>query len=511
MGLLDRNKHKPQPPPGGASAANGASPPVAGDADALRDMLIAAASARDIKLVTSLATANRQQILSSFSHWQKAPEEIRANSAAMQRYGAALVMLAELFRDKLGDPSLLEKLQGSRPSAAPSPIDSLVAQWERGIAQSDELVQAGKFDEATAVLSRVMAGLASVPRDIPLPLHAVTEGRLAHAYFSQGQVAPALEHMTLALQLAEERRDDQGIVAGLRGLYEIGRYAGEKDRAAEFADRLAAQLGKMGLAADQHWWTKQAGIVRAGEPLCRVVFFVNEQQCEVDELPPLTEGRLRYGFVRNRPSLGQCEAMVQQAMAAGQQAKFEQAVGLLLQAARVDPFDPTPHYQAAVTLMHLEKPAEAVEEYDQTEKLAPGWFNCRGERWVASEIAAGRLEQPVFFILRTEEMPEQAMSWEQKLSLVDQATAKGLESAPLLLYRARCLMRLGRVSESLPILRRALEIAAEPDIKTRVLVDLQMVVSDTAEKRDLLQQAIALNGNLAAAAIARLTLKQMGS
>jgi len=79
----------------------------------------------------------------------------------------------------------------------------------------------------------------------------------------------------------------------------------------------------------------------------------------------------------------------------GQQAKFEEALDVFRQAAMADPYDPNPHYQAAVTMMHLERAAEAVEAYDTTERLAPGWFNSRAERWVAAEIAAGRLEHPV--------------------------------------------------------------------------------------------------------------------
>jgi predicted Zn-dependent protease len=159
--------------------------------------------------------------------------------------------------------------------------------------------------------------------------------------------------------------------------------------------------------------------------------------------------------------------------------------------------------------MHLERPAEAVAAYDQTEKLAPGWFNTRAERWVAAEVAAGRLDQAIFFILRTEDMPDSAAGWDQKLSLVDQAITRAGDIPPLLLYRARCLMRMGRAAEAEPVVRAALEKATEPDVRTRLLVDLQMLSPDVQEKKRLLAEAVALSGNIAAAGVARVAQRQM--
>ncbi len=70
-------------------------------------------------------------------------------------------------------------------------------------------------------------------------------------------------------------------------------------------------------------------------------------------------------------------------------------------------------------------------------------------------------------------------------------------------------MRLGRPTEAEPVLRLALEKATEPDVRTRLLVDLQMLLGDVEEKRRLLNEAVALNGNLAAGAVARVALGQL--
>ena len=152
MGLLDRNKRKPAAAPAApvaapaadaTQAAAPASPISQTDADSLRDMLIAAASARDDKLVMTLATANRQAIAAHFAQWQKVPDAIRENGGAMQRYAATLIALAEMFRDKFGDPSLMALLSGPGPEP-----QTMQAQWERGIAQAEKLASELRFEES---------------------------------------------------------------------------------------------------------------------------------------------------------------------------------------------------------------------------------------------------------------------------------------------------------------------------------------------------------------------------
>ena len=68
---------------------------------------------------------------------------------------------------------------------------------------------------------------------------------------------------------------------------------------------------------------------------------------------------------------------------------------------------------------------------------------------------------------------------------------------------------LGHFAEAEPVLRTGVEKAAEPDVCTRLLVDLQMITQDPQEKLRLLKEAIALNGNLAAAAVARVAMNQL--
>jgi hypothetical protein len=69
------------------------------------------------------------------------------------------------------------------------------------------------------------------------------------------------------------------------------------------------------------------------------------------------------------------------------------------------------------------------------------------------------------------------------------------------------LAQLGRVSDARAALQRGLACAAEPDVKTRLLVELGIRCEDHQKQVALLQEAQALNGNLVAATQATLVLK----
>lgn len=465
-------------------------------------MLIAAVAARDGKLLMQLALANRSAIARNFADWQRVPETIRTDQQAMQRYANMLIAVAETFRDRLDDASLMNRLVGNAP-------EKPLGKWEARLRESDALARELRFEEARQVLSAVLMDLRDTPEQGPVAFHAITHARLGHLYFATGDVENAREHMHRALELSQARGDGQGIAAALAGLYEISRYEGRFAEAADFADQLAGHLTNSGNTADAQTWAQQAARVRAGEPLCRVVFFVNDRQYEVEDMPPLTEARVRVGFARNRRPLTLCEGLVQRAMHLASQGKFDEALADFRAAAKADPFDPNPHYHAAVTLMHLQQASEAVAEYDAAEERAPGWFHVRAERWLAAQIAGGQVDQAIFFILRTEEMPEQSVNWDQKLSLADQGLAAAPNVALLHLYRGKCLLHLNRMADAEASYRAGLAIAQEPDARTRLLFDLHMVTQDFEEKKRLLTEAADLNGNLAAGAIAKVALRQM--
>jgi hypothetical protein len=71
----------------------------------------------------------------------------------------------------------------------------------------------------------------------------------------------------------------------------------------------------------------------------------------------------------------------------------------------------------------------------------------------------------------------------------------------------RRLERLCQTNRQAAAYRKGLACAAEPDVKTRLLVELGVSSGDKQERLSLLREAQSLNGNLVAAATATVALK----
>src|SRR5262249_20352609 len=144
--------------------------------------------------------------------------------------------------------------------------------------------------------------------------------------------------------------------------------------AASFAEELATAFRQQGQSREADRYHRQAALLRAGEPLNRVVAEVAGQRYEMDEGLGGVEGGVKFYFERNRLTLKPCQVLTDRGKQAGSQGKFDEALPIFREAMQADAFAPDPHYQAALTLMHLHRAVEAVECYERTEELAPGWF-----------------------------------------------------------------------------------------------------------------------------------------
>jgi predicted Zn-dependent protease len=82
--------------------------------------------------------------------------------------------------------------------------------------------------------------------------------------------------------------------------------------------------------------------------------------------------------------------------------------------------------------------------------------------------------------------------------------------APLHLLYGQNLGRLGRTKEARTAFSRGLACAAEPDVRTRLLIEQAALADDTRERTRLLREVVALKGNLVAAAQAALILQVLG-
>jgi tetratricopeptide (TPR) repeat protein len=232
---------------------------------------------------------------------------------------------------------------------------------------------------------------------------------------------------------------------------------------------------------------------------------VEGRRYELDEVHQLANQRVQFVFERNRITLRPGVAATERGEQLGSAGRYDEALEAFRTAAQADPFGPHARYQEGLTLLHLRRYAEAVEAYEATEELAPGWFHCRADLWLAQQLALGDLGQETFLalhVLEDGELPPQ-----EKANLAAQALSRAPRLALLHLLHGKSLTQFGRSDEAQAAYRRGLACEPEPDTKTRLLVELGVLVTGPAERVRLLQEAQALGGNLVAAATATLALR----
>jgi tetratricopeptide (TPR) repeat protein len=460
--------------------------------DALREQLFNAPSPAAL---SRLCRQHAELIRAHFDAWRKVPADIREQPALVQRYMNGLVAIGQTFAGDLADPSLMQLLLGPPGS---NPIE----RWQQRLDEARKLKEALRYRDAASLLTDLLIdvrGLKGSAVDAYLP---VTLGELGECHFQLGEAGKAIAPTEQALEMVRRAGDAEGISAYLGNLYEAHRYLEQPEPAARYAEQLAEHLEQNGQPDEARRYRNQARLVRAGEPRNRVVVEVAGRRLEVEEVLAGVEGSVRFYFERNKLTLRPAEALLQQGQRAGHQGRHDEALSLFRQAAVADPFAPEPHYEAAATLLYLDRAVEAIEEYQRTEELAPAWFHCRAEHWLAQQVVLGRYGQQTFLLLR--EVEDGGLAPAARLSLLARGLAHAPDLALLHQLQGKALRDSGKDAEAQHAYRRGLEHAAEPDIRTRLLVDLAGLLSPGEERRKLLDEAIATNGNLVSAATARI-------
>ncbi len=460
----------------------------------LRAELFDAVERQDGHALSRLCDAHHAQILAEFPSWQKPPEDVRSDPQAMQRYANGLIGLAMYFMQERGEPALLTRLQGGDGSS-----DNPINAWHDALNRAERHKANLELDEGIVVLEDALARAQALTGSGVDRLLPITLGSLGVLQFQVGATEEALSSTKRALDLCRAANDVEGIQAYLSNLYEFHRYAGESTEAADCAEQLA-QLP----IPDGPWFRSQATIVRNGEPLNRVVVVVEGRKMEVDDAP--TEGHLTFVNQRNRQNLLAATIWTQRGMDLGREGRFEEALEAFGKAAQADAHAPDPHYQSAVTHIYLRQHRAAAEAYRRTEALAPGWFHCRSEAWLAEQAAAGRLPHDTLILIL-----EAIDGHGDPADLLRRARIALTETpdVPLLdLAAAKLLSSLGDRPGAIPHLRQGLTKSPEPDTKTRLLLDLALALDAGDESTALLREAAVLDGNLVAGATARLALRR---
>jgi len=151
-------------------------------------------------------------------------------------------------------------------------------------------------------------------------------------------------------------------------------------------------------------------------------------------------------------------------------------------------------------LIELGAYGKAREALDEVERLAPGWFRCRSDRWLADGLDNGTISSDEFLLSRT--LDDGELPPAQAASLVEQGVERFPDFAPLYLF-------LGDFSkserEAVAAYRKGLELVDESDLQSRLLCALagRLPVGDP-ERKQLVSQAFSLQGSLVALATAKL-------
>jgi tetratricopeptide (TPR) repeat protein len=461
--------------------------------DQLRTLLFDAAATGDLKRVEQLSRAHRDAVVAQFPSWQKIPEPLRSDPSALQNYGRGLVTVAQVFAERLGDIALLQRLIGQ-------PQDNPLARWQDGLGKAQALLEEMNYSQAKSLLGDLLAQARDLQGTGVDRLLPITLGRLAECHFHAGEADRSVPLFEQALAHCERTGDREGVQAYLGSLYNVHRWLGRPGPAADAARRLADLLAAQGQHDDAAQHRRQAELVAAGEPRNRVVAVVGERTCELDELDG-APGRVRFVFERDRITLRPALEWTRRGEQLGAAGDHAEALQAFNKASAADPFDPHSRYQAAFTSLHLRRYAEAERLYAEVERLAPGWFHCRSDRWLAGQLAAGAVDHDTFLALHT--LQDGDLPPAQKLALAEQALRRAPRLPLLHLHHAKALAQLGRGPQALAALRTGLAADPEPDARTRLLVELAATTPDPAERDSSLRDAEALAGNLVAAATAR--------
>jgi tetratricopeptide (TPR) repeat protein len=464
----------------------------------LRARLFAAVETGAIVELEELCRKHRSEIVDAFPAWQRVPEEMRTDQLHLQRYATGLIAVARVFAERLGDTSLIERLG----SGDANPL----AKWDAALQAASEDMEHLRYADAGRRLEHVLDetnGLRGTGAD---RLRPITLGFLGECMFQQGNADAALPFYELALDAVRAIGDASGIAAYLDSLYEVNRYLGRGEAAARYANELATLMAMAGRDDEARRLQKRGALAKAGEPKNRVIATLDDGAAlELDEVTTFG-GRIRFSFQRDRIALRRASALVEEGERLGAQGELDAALAKFREASALDPQFAHARYQEGFTLCVLRRYDEAIEAYRTTERLAPGWFHCRADLWIAQQLAAGKIDHETFEALR--ELEDGPAEPDAKLALADKTIERAAHVPGLHLERGRQLARLGRPADAMAALRDGLARDPDPDIRTRLLVQLAILTDGKAERTQLFEEAVRVEGNLVAAATARLALRQ---
>ena len=431
-----------------------------------------------------LCRQKKDEIAQEFAIWQALPTKPKM----AQKHAAGLLAVAQKMVE-LGDDRPMDLLNEGKPSS-----------WRSGLRQASELISELRYAEAVKVLEPFLVTGYQGSQEGSDQYQGTTLTRLGECEFQLAHFDKADAHMRKALAICQSQQDWEGVYTNLTNLYELDRYRGKTDLAQTHAVALASALraqGKDTYQANYNARTCGAAPVRAVASLGGVTM-------EVDQVPSDADpAQVIFSLARNRPTLVLAAALNAQGRQAMEQGNYASALESFSKAAQLDAYEPECRYLAGLCLLHLKRYAEASASYKQLERLAPGWAQVRHDSWLAQELAAGRLNHESW-LLEIEFLTGAPPSLER----VNQALNQYPKHAPLHFARGRALQALGQDSEANQAYQKALPLAGNDDLTSRILLAASLAVPKPELRKKLLEHLLSLKlPNLVAAATARYWLR----
>lgn len=379
------------------------------------------------------------------------------------------------------------------PANPLGPLEQWYGQLERRTArlEYDALVEEGRalvpmFDELDAATYGQAKSL----------LHA----RLGDLLMHSGNVREAIPEYEASLELACEAEFVEGQMLQLKNLMEAYGYLGDEKTVA-VADELKELVGRLG--GHPHAINQRLSELTAEEPMCRILCINDAKVQEIDQVTSISDGQYEFRYHRNHRPIYKVQVLTEQAKDLASAGDIEAAIDRFDEASDVDPLDPEPVYQLGLCLLEAGRYDEAAEAFAETEYLAPGWFGCRSDHWLASAMSEGRFSDQEFKVLRT--LEDGGLDPQRRIELATRAAEATPDLAPLHLAIGNLHRQEGNRDAAEAAYRTGLQVAEEPDVESRLLCGLGSVLPIGSDERTaVLSKATNPQGNLVAAASAKL-------
>ena len=456
----------------------------------LRNRLIAAAGSGSPKKLRAECQKYKDQVAQHLPFITKVPDDIPKDDGSIDQHVQCLVAVAQCLANECDSPELWNKLSGVSDG---NPL----VQCNRWFNELPERMQRLEYDalisEAMTFIERAKSLRGSAARQQETFLF----GRLGELLFHSGRVSESIEPFQSAHRFCIEGNDVEGQIAYLNNLLEAHCYL-DDGNAVGTAEELLDVKHRNGLSADDV--EKRIRLLKQGEPLCRVICVRDGKELELDGITNIGEGRYLFQFRRNRLSLRKTTTLTGRGNQLASAGKYADALEQYHEASETDPHDPDPVYQSGMCLIELGAYGKAREAFEEVERLAPGWFRCRSDRWLADGLEKGTISSEEFLLLRT--LDDGGLLPSQAESLAKQGVERFPDFAPLYLFLGDFSTTEG---EAVAAYRKGLELVDELDLQSRLLCALAgRLPAGDPERKQLVSQAVSLQGSLVAKASAKL-------